>query len=109
CVREYGITYVVLGRTRRPWYRLWFGQSPLDQLLRKVPDVDVLVVDTKADGATGGGGGFGLRGFQRRFGLLDSSLQDQKRGESGVKSAAAQAGRQPALLSRTPSSVSRIS
>jgi two-component system sensor histidine kinase KdpD len=43
-VREYGITHILLGRTRLPWYRRWFGQSPLDKLLRAVPDVDVLVV-----------------------------------------------------------------
>jgi two-component system sensor histidine kinase KdpD len=46
-VREYGITHVMLGRSRRPWYRRWFGQSPLDRLLQTVPGVDVLVVDTK--------------------------------------------------------------
>ncbi len=45
-VREYGITHIVLGRTQRPWYRRWFGQSPLDRLLRVVRGVDVLVVDT---------------------------------------------------------------
>ena len=45
-VREYGITHIVLGRSRRPWYRQWFGPSPLDRLLRAVPEVDVLVVDT---------------------------------------------------------------
>ena len=28
-VREYGITHILLGRTQRPWYRRWFGQSPL--------------------------------------------------------------------------------
>lgn len=50
CVREYSITHVVLGRSRRPWYRQWFGQSPLDQLVRKVPGVDVLVVDTRDGG-----------------------------------------------------------
>jgi two-component system sensor histidine kinase KdpD len=44
--REYGITHVVVGRTRRPWYRRWFGQSPLDRLLREVKGVDVVVVDT---------------------------------------------------------------
>jgi two-component system sensor histidine kinase KdpD len=43
-VREYSITHILLGRTRLPWYRRWFGQSPLDKLLRAVPDVDVLVV-----------------------------------------------------------------
>lgn len=43
-VREYGITHVLVGRSRRPWYRRWFGQSPLDRLLQAVPGVDVLVV-----------------------------------------------------------------
>jgi two-component system sensor histidine kinase KdpD len=46
-VREYGITHIILGRTLRPWYRRWFGQSPLDRLLQAVPGVDVIVVDTK--------------------------------------------------------------
>ncbi len=45
-VREYGITHVILGRTQRPWYRRWFGQSVLDRLLRTVAGVDVIVVDT---------------------------------------------------------------
>jgi two-component system, OmpR family, sensor histidine kinase KdpD len=45
-VKEYGITHVVLGRTRRPWFRRWFGQSILDRLLSRVQGVDVLVVDT---------------------------------------------------------------
>ncbi len=45
-VHEYGITHIVLGRTLRPWYRRWFGQSPLDRLLRAVRSVDVLIVDT---------------------------------------------------------------
>ena len=45
-VREYGITHVLLGRTRQPWYRRWLGRSVLDRLLRAVPGVDVLVVDT---------------------------------------------------------------
>jgi two-component system sensor histidine kinase KdpD len=44
-VQEYGITHIVMGRTQRPWYRRWFGQSPLDQLLQKVRGVDVIVVD----------------------------------------------------------------
>jgi two-component system sensor histidine kinase KdpD len=47
-VREYSITHILLGRTRLPWYRRWFGQSPLDKLLRAVPDVDVLVVGSSA-------------------------------------------------------------
>jgi two-component system sensor histidine kinase KdpD len=45
-VREYGITHVVVGRSRRPWYTRLFTPSPLDQLLRAVPGVDVVVVDT---------------------------------------------------------------
>lgn len=44
-VKEYGITHVVLGRTRQPWYRRWFGRSILDRLLQTIPGVDVLVVD----------------------------------------------------------------
>ncbi len=45
-VREYGITHILLGRTQRPWYRRWFGQSPLDRLLRAVRSVDVIIVDS---------------------------------------------------------------
>jgi two-component system sensor histidine kinase KdpD len=48
-VKEYGITHIVVGRTQRPWYRRWFGQSVLDRLLRTVRGVDVLVVDGEAD------------------------------------------------------------
>lgn len=47
-VKEYGITHVVIGRTRRPWYRRWLGQSVLDDLLTTVPDVDVLVASSQA-------------------------------------------------------------
>jgi two-component system sensor histidine kinase KdpD len=43
-VKEYGITHVLLGRSQRPWYRRWFGQSVLDRLLRAIPAVDVIVV-----------------------------------------------------------------
>jgi two-component system sensor histidine kinase KdpD len=42
--KEYGITHILMGRTQRPWYRLWFGQSVLDRLLREVPGTDVIVV-----------------------------------------------------------------
>ena len=42
--KEYGITNIVIGRSRRPWYRRWFGQSILDRLLQAVPGIDVLVV-----------------------------------------------------------------
>jgi two-component system sensor histidine kinase KdpD len=45
CVREYGITHILLGRSQRPWYKRWFGQSPLEQLLGAVRGVDVTVVD----------------------------------------------------------------
>ena len=41
--KEYGITHIVLGRTQRPWYRRWFGQSVLDKLLQTIPEADVLV------------------------------------------------------------------
>ena len=44
-VKEYGITHIILGRSRQPWYRRWFGQSVLDRLLQTVPGVDVIVVD----------------------------------------------------------------
>jgi len=45
-VKEYAITHVLLGRTQRPWFRRWFGRSVLDQILRNVPGIDVMVVDT---------------------------------------------------------------
>ena len=41
--KEYSISHIVIGRTRRPWYRRWFGQSVLERLLQALPDVDVLV------------------------------------------------------------------
>ena len=41
--KEYGISHIVIGRTRQPWYRRWFRQSVLDRLLQAVPEVDVLV------------------------------------------------------------------
>jgi two-component system sensor histidine kinase KdpD len=44
--REYEITHIVMGRSRRPWYRRLFGQSLLDRLLQTTPGVDVIVVDT---------------------------------------------------------------
>jgi two-component system sensor histidine kinase KdpD len=48
-VQEYGITSIVLGRSLRPWYQRWFGQSVLERLLRTVRGIDVLVVDTKQE------------------------------------------------------------
>jgi two-component system sensor histidine kinase KdpD len=44
-VQEYGITHIILGRSRQPWYRRWLGQSILERLLQTVPGVDVIVVD----------------------------------------------------------------
>jgi two-component system sensor histidine kinase KdpD len=46
-VREYGVTHIVLGRSNLPWYRRWFGRSPLDRLLRAVHNVDVIIVDSE--------------------------------------------------------------
>jgi two-component system sensor histidine kinase KdpD len=43
---EYGITHVVVGRSRRPWFQRWFGRSVLDRLLQSLTGVDVVVVDT---------------------------------------------------------------
>lgn len=44
---EYRITHVVLGRSQRPWYQRWFGQTALDRLLQTAPSVDVTVVDVR--------------------------------------------------------------
>ena len=44
-VKEYGISHIIVGRTRRPWYSRWFQPSILDRLLQAVPGVDVIVVD----------------------------------------------------------------
>jgi two-component system sensor histidine kinase KdpD len=44
-VQEYGITHIVMGRTKQPWFRRWFGRSILDRLLQKVRGVDIIVVD----------------------------------------------------------------
>lgn len=46
-VAEYRITHVVMGRSQRPWYQRWFGQSALDRLLASVPRVDVTLVDVR--------------------------------------------------------------
>jgi len=45
--REYGITHIVVGRTRRPWYRRWFGQSLLDRLQHATAEIDILVASNK--------------------------------------------------------------
>jgi two-component system, OmpR family, sensor histidine kinase KdpD len=49
--KEYGITHILMGRSLRPWYRRWFGQTVLDRLLRALPGVDVLVVASEASPA----------------------------------------------------------
>ncbi len=41
--KEYGISHIVIGRTRRPWYFRWLGKTVLEQLLIALPSVDVLV------------------------------------------------------------------
>jgi two-component system sensor histidine kinase KdpD len=46
-IREYGITHVLLGRSRRPWFRRLLSQSILDRLLDQVRGVDFVVVDTE--------------------------------------------------------------
>lgn len=46
-VKEYGITLILIGRSLQPWYKRLFRESILEQLLRAVPGVDVLVVDTR--------------------------------------------------------------
>lgn len=45
-VKEYGITHIVMGRSQRPWYRRWFSPSLIEGLIRAVPGVDLLIVDT---------------------------------------------------------------
>jgi two-component system sensor histidine kinase KdpD len=42
--REYGITQILVGRTRQPWYKRWFGPSFLDRLALAVDAADVIVV-----------------------------------------------------------------
>ena len=42
--REYGITHIVVGRGKTPWYRRWFGPSLLDRIVGAVPDATVVVV-----------------------------------------------------------------
>jgi two-component system sensor histidine kinase KdpD len=44
---EYGITHIVMGRTRRPWYRRLFERSVLDGLLAAAPHIDVIVAGTR--------------------------------------------------------------
>jgi two-component system sensor histidine kinase KdpD len=41
--KEYAITQVLVGRTRQPWYKRWFGPSFLDRLVLAVEGADVIV------------------------------------------------------------------
>ncbi len=47
-VQEYLISHLVVGRTQRPWYQRLLGRATLDQLLRKLHNVDLIVVDNNA-------------------------------------------------------------
>lgn len=47
-VQEYLISHLIVGRSQRPWYKRWFGQATLDQLLRSLHGVDLIVVDNSA-------------------------------------------------------------
>ncbi len=49
---EYGITHIVVGRSRWPWYRRWFGPSVLDRLMQRIAGVDVVVVDNSPPGVS---------------------------------------------------------
>ena len=46
-VKEYSITYVILGRSQQPWYRRIIGPSLLERLLRTLRHVEIIVVDTE--------------------------------------------------------------
>ena len=42
--RRRGITRIVIGRPgEQPWWRGWFAASPVDELVRQCPDIDILV------------------------------------------------------------------
>jgi two-component system sensor histidine kinase KdpD len=44
--REQGVTLVLLGKTRRPWWARLVGQAPIDVLSRYATGVDVLEIET---------------------------------------------------------------
>lgn len=46
-VAEYNITHIVIGRSLRPWYRRWFGNSTIERVLALVPGVDVTLIDVR--------------------------------------------------------------
>ncbi len=43
--REYAIKVIVIGKSRRPWYRRLLGGALLDQLMKLTKDVDIYVID----------------------------------------------------------------
>jgi two-component system sensor histidine kinase KdpD len=43
--REYEIRVIVMGKSRRPWYRRLFRNSILERLVQEATDVDVMIVD----------------------------------------------------------------
>ncbi len=45
--KEYGITHIILGRSRQPWHRRWFRQSIIDRLQQTVDGVDIIVLGGK--------------------------------------------------------------
>jgi two-component system sensor histidine kinase KdpD len=85
--REYGITHVVVGRSHQAWYRNWLGLSLFDRLLRCLPGVDLISVDTaviwKADGDS--------------FFFARPPLHRRHRNAGSVQSRARVAASQPAI------------
>jgi two-component system sensor histidine kinase KdpD len=45
--KEYGITHIMLGRSRQPWYRRLLRQSVVDRLQQTVDGVDMTVLGSK--------------------------------------------------------------
>jgi two-component system sensor histidine kinase KdpD len=45
--KEYGITHIMLGRSRQPWYRRWFKHSVIDRLQQTVDGADMTVLGFK--------------------------------------------------------------
>jgi len=42
--KEYDITHIILGRSRRPWYRRLFAPSVLDSLQHTVSNANIIVL-----------------------------------------------------------------
>ncbi len=43
--REYAIKFIVVGKTRQPWYRRLWGRSILERLERDAEGIDILLAD----------------------------------------------------------------